>query len=718
MVNTTNYTKFNLNEDKMNQETILNLFQQTGKPLKFNEIADILNIETKKDRTKLKRLLRKLIKKGELHITKSHTYCFTTEANLVKGVIEFNPNGFAFLIPDEQFKIKDIFLKPPTLLEALHGDRALVRIDKFRKDKSPEGTVVNILERGLTEVVGIFTKNKGFGFVEPFDKRIVRDFYIPKGKFKNAVTGDVVLMKILEYPTKHYNPVGEIIKVLGKQDSDSTIFSSINIKYGIKEKFPKNVVKKSNELLEKEYKRTKNRKDIRHIKFLTIDGLKARDFDDAVAIEKLDNGNFKLFVSIADVEFYVKENQSIDKEAYKRATSVYYPHTVYPMLPEALSNNLCSLNPNEDKFSFTVEMDISKTGEVFNYNIYKSVIKSYFRASYEEIGELLKSPSKELKEKYSSVHSDIDKMIELADILRRARFKKGSIDFNLPEVEIDYDLKGNVKDIHVVKRNIAHILIEEFMLIANEIVAEFLTKKNIPLLYRVHETPDIDKLNDVSRILSKFGIYKKILSPVDIQNVLNEVKDKPYEKLFNYLLLRCMKQAKYSPENIGHYALAKSNYTHFTSPIRRYPDLINHRILRRTINNKITSKYIDNLSKYLIEAGRHCSERERSAEQAERDVVDYMKMKYMEDKIGEDFNGTVSGVNSFGFFVELDDILVEGLVPLRELTDDYYQYVESEYLVRGKKRGNFYRLGDRVAVKLVKIDKTNKYIDFSIIKKL
>ena len=702
----------------MNEKIILKVLKSAGKPLKFNEISDRLMLTHKKERTKLKRLLKSLSKNGKIHITKNHTYCLSEEANLVKGKIDFNPHGFAFLIPDDSYKdLPDIFLKPGTLLEALNNDTALVRIDRFRQNGKPEGTVVKILERGLEQVVGVFQKNKDFGFVTPLDKKIIRDFYIPKDKFKKARNNDVVIVKILKYPTKSYNPVGEIIKVLGKENQTKTLLSTVNIKYGIKDKFDKKVTLAAKELLNKKNGISKTRKDIRNIKFFTIDGAKARDFDDAVAIVK-EGEHFRLYVSIADVEYFVKENSVIDKEAYNRGTSVYYPDKVFPMLPETLSNNLCSLNPFEDKFTFTVEMLIDKSGNIINYSIYKSVMKSFFRATYEEIGKILADNSEDLRKKYEPILPEIFNMLELMEILRKKRFEKGSIDFNLPEVEIEFDENGKVAEIKKVVRNKAHILIEEFMLLANETVANHLASKDIPLLYRVHEPPDMEKLENISNFLAKFGIYSKLNTPKDIQKVLNEVSDKPFEKLVNYLFLRSMKQAVYQPDNIGHYALAKDNYTHFTSPIRRYPDLINHRILRRAINKKITPGYIEKLHKKLPEIGIQCSTKERNAADAEREIVDIFKLQYMENKVGLIFDGTITGVNSFGFFVEIDDILVEGLVPMRNLTDDYYTYVETDYLIRGKRRGNFFRLGDRVKVEVEKVDTLKQHLDFIVIEKL
>jgi ribonuclease R len=346
------------------------------------------------------------------------------------------------------------------------------------------------------------------------------------------------------------------------------------------------------------------------------------------------------------------------------------------------------------------------------------MIKSCFRATYEEIGEIINSEAYEIKKRYEPILSEIFIMLELSEILRKKRFEKGSIDFNLPEIEIKFDNKGKVSDIVKIERNAAHILIEEFMLLANETVANYLSSKNIPLLYRVHEPPDEEKLFNISNFLSKFGIYSNLQSPKDIQKALDELHGKSFEKLINYLFLRSMKQAVYQPENIGHYALAKDNYTHFTSPIRRYPDLINHRILRRAVNKKITNAYIDKLMSKLSEIGIQCSAKERNAADAEREIIDILKLEYIEDKIGIEYNGTITGVNSFGFFVEIDNILVEGLVPLRNLTDDYYTYIETEYMVRGKKRGNFFRLGDRIIVKVDKVDKINKRLDFVLIEKI
>ncbi len=698
---------------------IIDLLKNYARPLTFDELSEFLLLKSKKERSTLLKDLNLLSKKGKILITKSGTYCLSDEANLVKGVIQFNPNGFAFLIPEDPSATSDIFLRPNTLLESLNGDKVLVRIDKYKNNSKPEGTIVKTLERGLSEIVGIFEKSKNFAFVTPLDKRILRDFYIPNGKFNNAKSKDVVLIKITQYPTKSQNPVGEVIKVLGKYEENETIIATVNLKYKIKEDFDKKVIKAASALLSKPQEITKKIEDLRKIKFFTIDGVHAKDFDDAVALIKESSGNFRLFVSIADVERFVKENSIIDKEAFERGTSVYYPGMVYPMLPEALSNNLCSLTPLTDKFTFTVEMLIEPTqGEVIDYKIYKSVIKSFFRATYEEIGKLINENPPDLREKYRDIYEDITNMLELSNILREKRFEKGSIDFNLPEVEIEFDENKKVKNIKKVERNQAHILIEEFMLIANETVANFLNKKGIPLLYRVHEAPDEDKLFEISNILAKFGIFTKMRTPVEIQKCFNDIKGKQYENLVNYLVLRSMKQAVYTPKNIGHYALAKENYTHFTSPIRRYPDLINHRILKKAISGTLSPALIDTLNEKLFDMGVRCSTLERNAADAERDIVDLKKLEFMEDKIGNHYSGIITGVSSFGFFVEIDENLLEGLVHVRTLLDDYYSYIEGEYMIRGKRRGNYFRLGDKVEVELEKIDKIKKHADFILIKKL
>ena len=699
---------------------ILDFLENKNRPVTFTEILNEFNISDKKEEKKLKKHLRELVKQGKIIKTKSKTFCLVDRVDIIKGTIKFKSYGFAKLIPEDDSEIKEVLLKGKGLLEALDEDKALVRIDRIKPDGTAIGTIIEIIERGHKEIVGIFEKNKNFGFVTPLDKKIVRDFYIPQSKIHKAKTGDTVLVKILQYPTRFLNPVGEIVKILGKQSDYSTLITTVNLKYGFREEFSPKTKKYIQNFKEDElFIPSKKRKDLRHIKFFTIDGEDAKDFDDSVAIIK-EKDYYKLFVSIADVEFFVPVNSSIDKDAYHNATSVYYPSWVNPMLPKKLSNNLCSLNPNKDRYCFTVEIDIDFNGEILNVKFYKSIIRSRMRAVYHKASDVInKGEKSEFFNEYKKIYEDLKLMEELALILREKRFSAGSIDFDLPETKIILTPKGRVKDIVLRERGIADIIIEEFMLCANECVAKFISEKNIPMIYRVHDEPDTEKLHKVLILARNLGVEIDVndFSSENIQKLLEKVKGKSFEKLINFLTLRAMKQAKYSSENIGHYALSKEFYTHFTSPIRRYPDLVNHRILKKIVYRQINKKYIDKLNEILPKIASHCSEMERKAVEAEREVEEVKKIEFLKNKKDKEFIGTITGVTSYGFFVEIDEYLIEGLVPIRNLLDDYYSYFEDEYLLRGKNTGNYYRLGDKVIVKIERIDKLAKEIDFQVVKK-
>ncbi len=699
------------------KKDIIELLKREKHPLTYNEIVKFFNITEKKDQKKLRKHLRELVKKGRILKTKINTFCLIDEANLVTGIIKFTSHTTAKLIPDDNNDFEFILLKPKSIFEALDGDRAIVRIDEINRDGIPKGSVVEIIERGRKEVVGIFQKNKNFGFVVPLDKKIYKDFYIPPNKINEAKNSDTVLIKILQYPTRFLNPVGEVIKILGKSSDYNTLITSINLKYGFNEKFSQKTLKYVEKLKESDISQiSKKRKDLRKKKFFTIDGEDAKDFDDAVAIEKKDN-IYKLYVSIADVEHFVPQNSAIDKDAYHNATSVYYPDRVNPMLPKKLSNNLCSLNPNKDRLCFTVEMDINFEGEVISAKFYKSIIKSKFRAMYHKANDVLErgENSKFFKE-YSVIYIDLKIMEELAEILRNKRQRDGGIDFDLPETKIILTPKGKVKDVVLRDRGVSDRIIEEFMLVANESVTKFISSKDVPMIYRIHEEPDLEKLEKVLILANNLGIEIdfKNFSSSNIQYLLNEVKGKSFEKLINFLTLRAMKQAKYSSDNVGHFALSKEFYTHFTSPIRRYPDLVNHRILKKVISNQANKKYIKRLNETLSKIANHCSIMERKAVEAEREVEEIKKIEFLKNRVGEEFLATITGVTSFGFFVEIDNYLIEGLVPIRNLIDDYYVYFEDEYLLRGKHTGNYYRLGDRVEVVLERVDNIAKEIDFQV----
>jgi ribonuclease R len=461
----------------------------------------------------------------------------------------------------------------------------------------------------------------------------------------------------------------------------------------------------------------KGRRDLRDLVTVTIDGEKARDFDDAISIQKIKAGH-RLWVHIADVAHYVKEGTHLDEEAYQRGTSVYLPDRAIPMLPTPLSNGICSLNPNVDRLTLTCEMDVSPAGDILKYDIYESVINSNERMTYTAVREVLADRNPAQRRKYSSLLGEFDLMEELMGILRAKRTKRGSIDFDLPEPEIVLDLQGRIADIIRAERNMAHQIVEEFMLAANETVARHIEKKEAPFIYRIHEEPAEDKLADLAEFLATLGIalpLAKKIRPLHLQKAVAKARGTPEETLINTVLLRTMKQARYSEENLGHFGLAAETYTHFTSPIRRYPDLIVHRILKADLRSRLKDKaYVEKLAETLPKAAVHCSSRERTAMEAERDVITMLKLRFMEDKLGEVYDGIITGVTQFGFFVQLKGLFVEGLVHVSMLTDDYYHYVEKLHCLRGERNKRAYRIGDAVTVRVDRVDTIKKRIDFSL----
>lgn len=660
--------------------------------------------------------LRDLTRAGRLVRLKKNHYALPDGQNLLTGRVQAHPDGYGFLISGDK-RVEDLYLNRREMRRVMHGDRVMVRVD-HKKRGGVEAHVTQILERAQKRLIGTYQELDGRGYLIPMDPRIAAAIPLRPSGAKSE-KGKVVAAEISRYGTAMSGPEAELVQVIGDPDDPEVQVQSIVFRYGLTASFPEPVHR---EIASVSFSITEDesaaRTDLRDRSIVTIDGENARDFDDAVCVQK--NGRYELFVSIADVAFYVRPGTAIDQEAYSRATSVYFPDRAIPMLSEALSNGICSLNPNEDRLTKTVAMEINGKGEVVASRFFNSVIRSSERMTYTAVRRILVDQDPEHLERYQGLVDQFKLMEELALLLYENRRARGNLDFDLPEAEIILDLQGMPENIVRAERNIAHRIIEEFMIAANEAVARHLKERDFPLLYRVHEGPDAEAIESIAPFLLSLGyrlpLKREKMTPLEIQKLLEACRGKPEEKVINHVLLRAMKQAHYQPENIGHFGLASTCYTHFTSPIRRYPDLIVHRMLERALQgNKLKPDDRDELGSYLVEAGKHTSERERNAMDAEREIVDLKKAQFMMDKLGEEFTGVITSLANFGFFVELDAYFVEGLVRLATLTDDDYHYYEKEYVIKGRRHGRKFRLGDPIRVKVVRINAFRSEIDFELV---
>lgn len=699
------------------EELLAYMRESTYKPLTAQELIEALNIDDVKS---FLELLRELEAEGVIVLTRKHKYGLAEKMGLWSGRIQGHPKGFAFLIPDQP-QLPDVFLSPEDLNGAMHNDRVLVRLNKAPSPNSrPEGEVVRILERANTRIVGTFERTRKFGFVIPDDKRLHRDIFVSADDANGAKDGDKVVVEITTWPEKLRNPEGRIVEVLGKAGTPGVDVLSIVRKYQLPEEFPKEVLAEAEKIPDVVTPESlENRRDLRNLKMVTIDGADAKDLDDAVSLEVLPNGHYRLGVHIADVSYYVREGSALDREAYKRATSIYLVDRVIPMLPPKLSNGICSLNPQVDRLAMSVFMEINQQGEVVHYDIFPSVINVNERMTYDNVRKILVDQDPQLMERYADLVEDFRNMEKLAMILKQKRLSRGAIDFNFPESKVLLDDQGKPVEIVVQQRSIAEMIIEEFMLCANETVAQHLYWLEAPLVYRIHEEPSWEDVEQLNEFLHNLGYHLKLtvndIHPRAFQKVINKVKDKPEEKLVNTVLLRSMKHARYAPQCLGHFGLATDYYCHFTSPIRRYPDLIVHRVLREYLENGVPSKKrLRKLEKMMPAYAEQSSLREKAAEEAERESVDLKKVEFMERHLGETFPGTISGVTSFGLFVELDNT-VEGLVHVSTMTDDYYQFLENKLALIGQHTKKMYKLGDRVMVQVARVNTAERQIDFELL---
>jgi ribonuclease R len=702
---------------KLNPKEVLALMQEkTYRPLLLEELYQALHVP-KRGRTAFHNLLQKMIGEGAVVKIRGERYGLAGKMSLIPGALQSHPDGYGFVVPDQEGET-DLYIPRRKMGGAMHGDRVVARLESTKEDGRREGQIIRVLERFHKKVVGRFEKGKNFSFVTPTNRKITYDIYLAPKHESGAQQGEIVVAEILTYPQKFRNPEGKVVQRLGKPTSPGMETDIIIEEYALPREFPPDVLAEAEAIPDHVTEAmVAQRTDHRGLKTVTIDGERARDFDDAVSVIRLPKDHLRLWVHIADVSAYVHEGSALDREAYARGTSVYFPDRVIPMFPEKLSNGVCSLNPREDRLTMTVEMDFDRNGNRLRYGIYDSVIHSDERMTYTAVKKILVDKDPGLLDRYAPLVEDFLTMEELCRRLRKKRTSRGSIDFDLPEPEILLDIQGKTLDVLTAERNIAHQIIEEFMLAANETVALHAGSAQTPFLYRIHETPDEDKVMEFNEFIHEVGITAKLLphSSMSFQKLLDKLKGKPEEKLISHLMLRSMKQARYAAENLGHFGLAADHYTHFTSPIRRYPDLVVHRLIREFLRKRhLSDRRQFVLSSTLPEIGLHTSNRERVAMEAEREVVEVKKLQFMADKVGEEFSGIISGVTSFGLFVELEKFLVEGLIRLTSLHDDFYRFEEKRHRLVGDRLGQSFRLGDRVQVRLEKVDLERRQMDFAL----
>ena len=705
----------------LNHEQLLKLIRdKLDHPATPRELLQRLKLP-RQQRPTFKKLLADLVESGALIQTRGNRFGLPDRMNLVVGKVVTNPRGFGFVVPDRPLEDTkgDLFIAGSNLNQAMHGDRVVARIERFSGDRA-EGRIVRILERGAASVVGRFDSDgSGMGFVVPFDRRLIMDVQIPPGDQLDAQPGDMVVVEITRWPTPARAPLGRVTEVLGDIDEPGVDNEIIIRKYGIPDEHSPEAVEEARRIggsvREKDLR---DRTDFRPLTIVTIDGEHARDFDDAISLDVLPNGHFWLGVHIADVAHYVQEGSALDEEAYDRGTSVYFPDRAVHMFPSELATGLCSLNPDVDRLVQSCLMEVDRRGSVVRYELHDGVIHSRARMTYTDVNAILTTRDSETIERYRELVPLFEKMRALFEILNKRRHRRGSIDFDLKEPEIVLDDEGMVEAIVAAERNIAHRIIEEFMLLANETVAQHLDDHEVPTLYRVHEPPDPLKVEEFEEFVGtlgySLGVPANDVKPRHFQKLVEKMHGTPEEKPIAFLMLRTMQKARYDEQNLGHFGLAAKSYTHFTSPIRRYPDLVVHRTLRESRHDAMNTERKDELIDDLPEIARHTSERERRADDAERELVQWKKVRFMADKVGDEFEGYITGVTAFGLFIELIEHFVEGLVHVSTMADDYYRFEERAHTLRGENTGRIYRLGDKVSVQVIKVDMERRQVDLGL----
>jgi ribonuclease R len=706
----------------MNREQLLRAMREhVHYPATARELERLLKVP-RDERAALKRSLRSLVADGSIVEVRGNRYGLADRMELVVGRIEVHPSGYAFVTPERPVEgLKgDIFIAAANIKEALHGDRVLVRMERHRADGRIEGRVVRVLERRAQTIVGRYDLDAaGLGYVTPFDRRITVDVHVPRGESGGAEPGEMVTVEITRWPTPARGPVGRVVEVLGDINDPGVDTEIILRKHAIPDEHSEEAITEARRLGTTVKERDiRGRTDFRDRLVVTIDGEHARDFDDAISIERLKNGNFWLGVHIADVSHYVAEGSALDAEAFERGTSVYFPERAVHMFPAELATGVCSLNPHVDRLVQSCLMEVNKRGDVVRYEIHDGVIRSTERMTYTAVNAILTERDPETIERYRELVPMFELMRDLFQILNARRKRRGSVDFDLPEPEVILDAEGLIANIVASERNIAHRIIEEFMLLANETVARHLESNDMPALYRIHEPPDPVKVMQFEAFISTLGYTLGAPptgpKPMHFQKLVDRIRGTPEERPIALLMLRTMQKARYDSLNVGHFGLAAETYTHFTSPIRRYPDLVVHRLLRELRHTRVTDERKEELSEDLPEIGRHTSEMERRADEAERELIQWKKVRFMADKVGDVFEGYITGVASFGLFVELIEHYVEGMVHVSSMADDYYRYSETTHTLFGENTKKKYRLGDKVTVQVIRVDLEKRQIDLGL----
>ncbi|WP_068829097.1 ribonuclease R [Pseudomonas sp. BMS12] len=723
------------------RELILQHLSERGSPAAREELVEEFGLTTDEQLEALRRRLRAMERDGQLIYTRRGTYAPVDKLDLIRGRISGHRDGFGFLIPDDGSD--DLFLSPAQMRLVFDGDRALARVSGLDRRGRREGALVEVIERAHETIVGRYFEEAGIGFVEADNPKIQQEVLVTPGRTGGAKIGQFVAIKITHWPTARFQPQGDIVEVIGNYMAPGMEIDVALRSYDIPHVWPEAVVKEARKLKsEVEEKDKENRVDLRHLPFVTIDGEDARDFDDAVYCEKnssrwkLFSGGWKLYVAIADVSSYVKVGSALDEEAQKRGNSVYFPERVVPMLPEELSNGLCSLNPHVDRLAMVCEMSMSKSGELLDYQFYEAVIHSHARLTYNKVSYMLEQPKssegKSLREEYKEVLPHLKQLYSLYQVLLAARHERGAIDFETQETRIVFGSGRKIAEIRPTQRNDAHKLIEECMLAANVATARFMLDHSIPSLYRVHDGPPAERVEKLKAFLGELGLAlhkgKEGPKPKDYQKLLASIQERPDFHLIQTVMLRSLSQAVYSADNNGHFGLNYEAYTHFTSPIRRYPDLLVHRAIRSVIRSKRETKHVQRAGAAsmpkariypydeaaLEQLGEQCSMTERRADEATRDVVNWLKCEFMQDRVGETFEGVITAATGFGIFVELKDIYVEGLVHVTALPADYYHFDPVHHRLAGERSGRSFRLGDSVEVKVMRVDLDERKIDFEL----
>ncbi len=706
-------------------ETLARIRARVDHPATAAELIRLLRVP-RGEKVTFRRHLKTLVDRGALVQTRGRHYGLPEKMDLVVGRIAVHPDGFGFVTPDREVSglAGDVFVAGANLNEAMHGDTVVVRVERHKSGGRAEGRILRVLQRASETVVGRFDVDaSGLRYVVPFDRRLLMDVQVPRGEDAGAVPGDMVTVRLTRWPTPARVPLGRVVEVLGPLEAPGVDVGLIIRKWNLPDAHGEEALEEARRLgTEVRQADCAGRTDFRDLTVVTIDGEHARDFDDAISIERLPNGHFWLGVHIADVAHYVEEGSALDAEAYDRGTSVYFPERAVHMFPATLATGLCSLRPHVDRLVQSCLMEIDAEGAVRRHELHDGVIRSAARMTYTDVNRILTERDPGTRARYQPLVPTFELMHELFEILHARRRRRGSIDFDLPEPEVLLDADGIVEAIVAAERNVAHRLIEEFMLLANEVVASHLDEHDVPTLYRVHERPDPLKVAEFEQFISSLGYGlaapPESVRPRHFQRLVERLHGTPEERPVAFLMLRTMQKAKYDPANLGHFGLATSSYTHFTSPIRRYPDLVVHRTLRELRHGRLTETLRTARTEDLPDVARHTSEMERRAADAERELLQWKKVRFMADKVGEEFDGYVTGVAPFGLFVELAAHYVEGLVHVSTLADDYYRFLERGHALYGEATRKTYRLGDRVRVQVARVDMERRQVDLGLVEVL